>query len=171
MVIPFGSGTATGAGSGHDAGGARAAVFGQEDDQVVDRRVVGRIENEASRRPRLHESGMAQFFEMEGQRRGRNAQAFADLAGGQTIGTLLDQQAEHGQARFLGQRGKEGDCGFVFHASTIMEIWKFVEATMEIRCHSADRVDFDGAPQRGASTSISIKVQNDCLAVKRIQAK
>ncbi|BBA35074.1 uncharacterized protein sS8_3131 [Methylocaldum marinum] len=52
---------------------------------------------------------MGEFLHVEGQRRGRNAQRFADFSGGQAFRPGLCQQAEDGQAGFLSKRCEGGD--------------------------------------------------------------
>ena len=51
-----------------------------------------------------------------------DAERFRDLARRQSIGAGLHEQAERGEPRFLGERGKRGDGVFVFHISSIVEM-------------------------------------------------
>lgn len=94
---------------GRCAGFAPAAVFGQKTEQLVHGPEVGRINDVTAFLPGGNETGMGEFLHVEGQRRGRNAQRFADFSGGQAFRPGLCQQAEDGQAGFLSKRCEGGD--------------------------------------------------------------
>lgn len=68
--------------SGQRAGLAAAAVFGEEGEQLVHGLEIGGIDDIAAFLTRRHEMGIDKFLHVEGQRRRRNTQRFADFSGG-----------------------------------------------------------------------------------------
>lgn len=65
----------------------------------------------------LDETGVNQFFQMEGQRRGCHTQRFADPARADAVRAGLDQQAEDRQSGILGKCSERCYGGFILHRS------------------------------------------------------
>src|SRR5580765_5716241 len=88
---------------------AAATVLGEVADERVHVPEIGRIEDEASLLAALGKPRARQVREVEGERRRRKLQRFADAAGGQSLRAGLDEQTVDRKARFLGQGGQRLD--------------------------------------------------------------
>ena len=106
------------------AGIAAAAVFGEVGHQFIHRTELRGVNDEATVLPCLGQPGMAEFLQVERQRRRRDAGELADSAGGETHGSGLDQCTKDRQTGILGESSKSGNNGFHFHISMIFETWK-----------------------------------------------
>ncbi len=90
------------------AGGARtAAVLGEIGDEGVHPRDVRPVPDEAPVLARGDQPGVGQFLQVKRQRRRGQAEALADVAGGEPVGRVLDEQPEHGEAALL-REGAQG---------------------------------------------------------------
>ncbi|CAN0625959.1 protein of unknown function [Burkholderia multivorans] len=112
------------------AGIAPAAVFGQKAQQTVHRRVICRIDHEATTLLHRHEIRIRQLFHVKGQRRRCNAQPLGDLTGGHPARTDLHKQSKDGQPGLLSQGAQGADDRICFHISILIEIW----SVAQLRC-------------------------------------
>jgi hypothetical protein len=78
-----------------------AAILGQEADQPIHAAEVGRVDELAANAALREQASAVQMLNMEGQRRGRQAEALGDDAGREPIRSLLHQYAIDRQSRFV----------------------------------------------------------------------
>jgi ACR3 family arsenite transporter len=114
---------------GRRAGGSPAAVLGEIAYKPVHVLEIRRIEDEASLLPAAQQAGARQMRKVEGKRRGRQIEFFADRARREFLRTIFDKQAVHGEASDLRQRAQGIDELCRFHISRIMIISKHVKST------------------------------------------
>src|SRR4029077_8131790 len=92
-----------------DARAAAATALGEVADERVHVPEIRRIEDEASLLAAPGKPRACQVREVEGERRRRQLQRFADAARRQSLRACLDEQPVDRKARFLRQRGKRVD--------------------------------------------------------------
>jgi len=99
-----------------------AAVLRQIGDECSHALEVCGIDQRAPVPLGIDEAGMLEMTEMEGERRRREIEPFADLAGGNPGRSRLDQEPEDVEPRLVRQagEGRQGIC--LFHISSIVEI-------------------------------------------------
>src|SRR5574343_235274 len=99
-------------------------VLNQIAQQVVHRRVVGRIKNKPPLLPRRSKSGCDQLLEVKSQAAiGLDPQPLGNPPDRQAFTPRTHQQPEDFKTGFMGQRTQRGDSKFRFHISIIVEIW------------------------------------------------
>jgi len=109
-------------GRGLAAAGGGAAVFEQELSEAVDA-IEGRgIADGAASFVRADEIGGGEDIEMEGESGAGKMEALSDLAGGEALRGVADEETEDVQAGFLSESGESVDGLICFHNSRIMEI-------------------------------------------------
>ncbi len=106
-----------------NAAGA-AAIFREVADQVIHRSDIGAIPDEPALRMRGNETRARQLLQVKRERRRRYAEPLGNVAGGQALGRVLDQQAEYRKAVFLRQRAQGRQRSLCFHVFNNMKIWR-----------------------------------------------
>lgn len=108
-----------------------AAIFQQELRETVDAIEGRRIADGAAVLMRADEIGGGQDIEMEGESGAREMEAPGDLAGGEAVRGVANEEAEDVQAGFLSESGEGVDGLRCFHSSRIMEIIDEVPADVK----------------------------------------
>ena len=106
---------------------AAAAIFREVADQAVHDDDIGRINDEAAFAALGDQLRVTEFLQVERQRRWGDVELLGDLGRGHAFGADLDQQAEDGEAAFLGDGGQGGQYflgvhGIRFNVSMIIEV-------------------------------------------------
>ena len=101
---------------------ALAAVLGEEGHEPAGAFEIDGVEDLPHPPPRAQQPGALQLRQVMRQRRGRHADPLGDFSRRQAVRPLADQQAEHREPVFMGQRRQRRDGVFFFHNSKIIEI-------------------------------------------------
>jgi hypothetical protein len=112
--------------------GARAAVLGEIGDQGIHLREIGAYADHATLAFVGDQAGAAQHIQVRAQGGGRQVEAVAQLADGQSCRAGFDQRLEGGQATDLAKCTQGIQRGIGLHDSIIPETWNHVK-----RCEAA----------------------------------
>lgn len=100
-----------------------AAILGQVAQQLVHRRVIGRVINEAPVLTRPRQPGHDQLFEVKAEPAiGLDPERLGDPPDRQALAPGPNQQAENLQTRGMRQSTQRGNGSLLFHISIIIEI-------------------------------------------------
>jgi len=86
------------------------------------------VDDEAPGLTRMHEAGVREFLQVEGQGGRHNVEGLGNFTGSKAGRTRLHEEAERLQASGLGEGGKGHDGVVDFHVSRLVETWKWEQA-------------------------------------------